>query len=184
MRLLRFKANKEISDLELMEGIQMGNESFLELLYDRCRTSIQHFVINNQGSQDEAEDIVQDTIIVAWEKIIRKELVLNQHTKLSTYLMGVAKFKWYAALRAKGKMAPIETDYDEPEEENLEEEKFILLSELINKLDDICREILTQKYWLKKKFEEIKIQAVPTTAALKMKSSRCHVKLKELHEAN
>ena len=65
--------------------------------------------------------------------------------------MGVAKFKWYAALRAKGKMAPIETDYDEPEEENLEEEKFILLSELINKLDDICREILTQKYWLKKK---------------------------------
>ena len=57
MRLLRFKANKEISDSELMEGIQMGNESFLELLYDRCRTSIQHFVINNQGSQDEAEDI-------------------------------------------------------------------------------------------------------------------------------
>ena len=184
MRLLRFKSNKEISDLELMEGIQMGNESFLDTLYDKCRSSINHYVINNKGTEDEAEDIVQDTVILAWEKIIRKELVLKSNTKLSTYLMGIARNKWYEALRAKGKMAPIPEDYEEAEEENLEEEKFILLSELINKLDDICREILTQKYWLKKKFEEIKIQSVPTTAALKMKSSRCHVKLKELHAAN
>ncbi|MBK7887690.1 MAG: sigma-70 family RNA polymerase sigma factor [Bacteroidetes bacterium] len=141
---------------------------------------------NNNGSKIEADDIIQETIIAVFEKIKDNRFKLNSDTKLSTFLFAVGKYKWYNELRKRRVMTPFPTENgfdleDDLENYYLKEERYEQLKRLIERLDEVCRQILKERYWLRKKFEEIKISSCRSVDALKMKSSRCHKQLRELH---
>jgi RNA polymerase sigma factor (sigma-70 family) len=186
MRIFRGKEVR-YSDLQVVEAIRNGDPTFVDELYKRCRSEIQRYVCNNSGDFDEADDIIQETVITVYEKIKDGKFQLNNDTRLTTFLVAVAKNKWSNRLRAQGKLVslPAHEEFDvedETEELAMLEERYMELRRILEKLDEICREILRQRYWLKKKFEELEIQTIKTTDAIKMKSSRCHKQLREMHE--
>jgi DNA-directed RNA polymerase specialized sigma24 family protein len=51
---------KKRNDLELIEAIKSGDRNALIQLYKDNFMSIRTYVINNNGNNDDAEDILQD----------------------------------------------------------------------------------------------------------------------------
>lgn len=161
-----------LNETELLEGIQKGENWALHQLYKLNRSSIINFVLTNNGSQEEAQDILQDGVIIVYEKIKVNNLILT--SSLGTYLTSVCRNLWYKKLREKGKF--ISDPFAEPLEEILDDEpdqQVSKLMKLLQKIDPICREILMHKYWHKYKFEQIAQKLDKTVSSLKMKSSRC-----------
>ena len=185
MRLIGGKKSEKLSDQELLDLIKSGDKSSVEVLYKRCRPAVVNHILNRNGDEEEAEDIVQETVIETYEKIVSGKFELYTNTKLSTFMMGIATKKWYSQCRKKGKLVRVEEEdtqwIEEDSEWQLQEARFEQLRLMLEKLDEVCRDILRQRYWLKKKFDEIKLERFQTVEALKMRSSRCHRQLKMMY---
>ena len=161
------------SDLEIMNGIKEGQNWATEALYKLNRESFFNYVRMNSGSEDEAKDVLQDSVIIIYQKIIQDKLILT--SSLSTYLMSICRNLWFKKLREKGKMPIVGIEeFEFEEEDGIESNPQIeQLMRLLPTIDIQCQEILNQRYWFKKRFEEIAEVLNKSIASLKMKSSRC-----------
>ena len=57
-------------------------------------------VIKNSGNEDDAIDVLQDALIVLYEKVQLGTFELT--VKLTTYIYGVSRNIWYNKLRGRG----------------------------------------------------------------------------------
>lgn len=114
-----------------------SNFAFGEL-YKNYFKSIHHFVLNNNGSTSDAEDIFQDTMLVLVQKLRQDDFQLSASIK--TYIMAIAKHLWLNKLR---------TSYRETELTDLHDHKFF---------EEITLSIEHEKtYWDKLQFYMTKI---------------------------
>ena len=170
-----------LNDEILIQSLRDGHLQSVIQLYTLGRVRIIRHVKRNNGNSDEAEDIVQDAVILVYEKICREEFNLNGD--LSTYIFTVGKNLWYKELRKKtntSSLSELAEVIDSISNDEVSEERYHQLSESISNLSEKCQEILKKRYWTKMKFEELAIDWGETIASLKMKSSRCHQELRNL----
>jgi RNA polymerase sigma factor (sigma-70 family) len=129
--------------IKLMKEEQ--NESFA-LLYNYYFSSVAGYITKNSGSQDDAKDIFQETVIVLLQKIRQPDFVLT--SALKTYLYSIAKNLWLKRLRNNKYVAvdDITTSSQETEElsidfipERTAEEK---VTDWIKKITLNCQQIL------------------------------------------
>lgn len=76
-----------VSDKHLMERLQNGDESTFEVIYKMYAPRLYYFVHEYIPQQDISENIVQETLMVLWNK----KLELTSNTNLGAYLFTVAK---------------------------------------------------------------------------------------------
>lgn len=95
------KAKKQFTDAEYIEGLRTGNGEVLEGLYKKYYPFVLKLILNNNGSQQAAEDIYQETIIIVYENAQRDEFALS--CQLQTYIYSIAKRLWLKQLRNNGK---------------------------------------------------------------------------------
>ena len=70
---------------------------------------IQHFVLNNNGSFDDARDLFQEAMITLYEKVQSDSFVLS--CQIKTYLFSICKNLWLKRLQQMGKYsAPLSTE--------------------------------------------------------------------------
>jgi|JI61114BRNA_FD_contig_71_1286384_length_905_multi_3_in_0_out_0_2 RNA polymerase sigma factor (sigma-70 family) len=135
------------SDNDLVNEIKRGNEKALVILYKQNLGMIKKFVLNNSGNIEEAQDVLQETLIAVWQNIAKPDFLLN--VKLSTYVFAIAKNQWYKQLKKKTRFKVV----DESMSENLKADETPLLydtkiiSDYVNKLDDTCRRLLMHFYF-------------------------------------
>jgi RNA polymerase sigma factor (sigma-70 family) len=105
-------------------------------------------VINNNGNNDDAEDILQDATIVVWEKVKNSEFVLQ--SKLSTYVFAICKNLWLKRLNKNSKMSVLDDSFSE----NLTEESMPFMNQnhqivmkMMDTLGEKCRDILHMFYF-------------------------------------
>lgn len=176
---------KNPSDEMLVEGLHSKQNEWVKILYDKARPIIIRYALNNDSSVDEAEDLVQNTVIIVYEQILLGKLVLT--SSISTYIYGIAKNIWLKELRKKRHLVALplnEIDLDFETEDDLTEDRLNQLQKGIAELDEKCKEILKNRYWQNKKFNEISQIYNTTVASLKMKSSRCHESLQLIIKRN
>ena len=65
-------------------------------------------VLKNNGTEEEAQDIYQDALIVFWEKVVKDELTLT--AKISTYLYSICYNLWLKELDRKRRLSHEEKD--------------------------------------------------------------------------
>lgn len=87
------------TDQEILDGIKLQNNDILLFIYQKNFRSVRHFIENNNGSNQDAEDVFQDTMILIFDKINGNSLVLN--CSIHTYLFSVAKILWRKQLNFK-----------------------------------------------------------------------------------
>ncbi len=75
------------NDKHLMEGLQNGDESTFEVIYKMYAPRLYYFIYEYIPQKDISENIVQETLMVLWNK--KSELTDN--TNLGAYLFTVAK---------------------------------------------------------------------------------------------
>jgi RNA polymerase sigma factor (sigma-70 family) len=142
-----------MDDREILEKIKKGDETALDFLYSKHYRVILKMIMRNSGTEEEAQDIFQDALIVFWEKVVNDKIVLT--AKISTYLFSVSQNLWRKELDRKGKNSGeliIEpADHFDPDRQ----ERITIITQCINSLNESCRQILTFYYFDKMNMTEI-----------------------------
>lgn len=170
----------------LVNRIRNGDRKALLELFDRNRRPIVTLVTRNGGSSDDGEDVLQEAIVVLWEKIRSGEF--EERAALSTFLYGVAKRLWLRRLDRKKRYAsedadPDMTASDDPgaEEELVREEEVDRVVRALSRLDGACRSLLLLFYWENLPMEDIAhLMGLANAQTAKAKKYQCKEKLRHL----
>ena len=132
---------KKYSDIEIIEGIQKQDTKILKWLYNSYYSIVKDYVIKNSGSSEDVADVLQESIIVIYEKITDNKL--NLTTDLKGLFFGIVKNVWNAILRKKQKYISLEFDYiDNENENNIDYELEKIVSKAFSKLKPDQRMVL------------------------------------------
>lgn len=96
------------TDLETFKGLQSRDNKAYEILYQFYYPSVKNFITKNSGSEEDAEDIFQETILVLLEKVPKTDF--NLTSSLKTYIFAISSNLWLKKLRDGSKMVKTEID--------------------------------------------------------------------------
>ena len=91
-----FETATRESDQRIIERIRQGDESALVHLFHNNILMVRKFVLENSGRSEDADDMLQDALIVLWENVVRGQFDLT--SKISTYVYSVVRNKWLREL--------------------------------------------------------------------------------------
>jgi len=171
-------------DEELIKGILAQSDGAINYLYEQIGPKVKNYIVKAGGSDEEANDIFQEGIISVFINVRSGKYKPDGNTKFSSYLTQVCKYKWYDTLKSGHKKTSqnelVEVSSDENMQTVLEtNEKYSALHEIIDSLDEQCKNILKQFYWEKKSIMEISKSLKMVAASVKNGKYRCMQKLKE-----
>ncbi len=95
------KTKVQFTDEQFIDGLRTGSSEVLNSLYKKYYNIVLKFIVNNSGSEEAAQDIYQETIIVLYENVQKSNFVLS--CQLQTYIYSVAKRLWLKQLKKNGK---------------------------------------------------------------------------------
>jgi RNA polymerase sigma factor (sigma-70 family) len=80
----------------MLTGLKFRNEKILKAYYKLFYSGIRHFVLKNNGSDDDAKDLFQDVLLVLFQKVRSDSFLLT--CALGTYLFSVSRLLWFKEL--------------------------------------------------------------------------------------
>lgn len=169
------------SSEEFLNRLKRGDSKAFEELYKSYFPMIKNLILKNSGSNDDAHDYFQETVISFHSKI--KEEGFELKSKLSSYLYSIARNKWLYRLRGikNSPLVPIvdtyegvaEEDNEKLYEEQVREKKHSLMQEVLKEISDSCRDIIVKFHFYKMSLKEISEELGIGTDSAKVKKSRC-----------
>jgi RNA polymerase sigma factor (sigma-70 family) len=141
-----------MNDLDIIKGLKSGNEALLETLYKKHYKMMVNMIIKNSGTEEEAKDIYQDSIIVFWQKVHSENFELT--SKISTYLYSICLNLWRKELERKKRFSHEEKDGESIQafEQN---ERVKIMNECLQLMGDVCRKVLSLYYFDNYSMQEI-----------------------------
>lgn len=137
-----------ITSEQIIKGIKKRDNSILHFIYKNYYPTILKFILNNNGSTDDAKDIFQEAIIIVF-KNIREAKNFTLKCNFETYLYSIARLLWLKHLRnLKGESTVrlIENHsfihFEEPEPFREEDLRLSLYQKAFLTLPSDCKEIL------------------------------------------
>jgi RNA polymerase sigma-70 factor, ECF subfamily len=107
------------SDEDLIRGIANGDHKAMRLLFGRYRGFVFKFTRRMTSNDETAEDVVSDVFLEVWR---RAAAGYDARSSVSTWLLGIARFKCLSELRSRkedawdaGRAERIEDLSDNPE---------------------------------------------------------------------
>ncbi|MFW6371812.1 MAG: RNA polymerase sigma factor [Bacteroidota bacterium] len=82
----------QISDEAILEGIKLKSQFIVSYLYEELFPGLLKLITANSGSEEDAEDIFQEALIVVYQKMGHPEFELTSSFK--SYFYGVSKMLW------------------------------------------------------------------------------------------
>lgn len=174
------------TDSEIILGILNDSKEILNRLYITYFPMVLQLVLNNNGSEDDAKDVFQESVIVLYNKVKSGNFELN--SKLKTFLYSVCRRLWLKRLNAQRRTVRNLEDFSEflPVEEDLEkhEEKdrqFAMMEQALNQLGEPCKTIIEDYYIQNRSMQEICLKFGYTNADnAKTQKYKCLQRLKKL----
>jgi len=169
-----------------LAAIKQNDEAALKAFYQQNYGKVETYVLNNNGTVDEAKDVYQEAFIAVWRNIQLDRFTPGNESLLSGYLYRVAKNKWLDHLRSGHykKVVPLkESENGEEEEAMVAENELAYLQAVrsnLAKLGDNCRELLQRFYYRKESLRFIAAAFDWTEATAKNNKYRCLQKLRDL----
>ncbi|VAW17040.1 RNA polymerase sigma-E factor [hydrothermal vent metagenome] len=146
------------SDFDLVSRIAGGDRAAIRLLFHRHHARIYRFVMRQTGSETMADDIANEVFLELWRQADKFE----GRSQVSTWLMGIARFKVLSARRKRTEArldddfaAGIADDGDTPEVSELKRDKAAGLRRLIDKLSEPHRLVIDLAYYHGKSVTQI-----------------------------
>ena len=176
------------TDQKIIDSIQNGDDNVLGILYEKNLTMITKLVKDNSGTENDSAELLQDALVILWEKIRKNEFELR--SKISTFLYAVVKRKWLQELARRKKYTELNEVVDhsnnEPSAEaNLQEAEMIdMVKSCMRLLSPLCQNILTAYYYENKSMSEIsKLYSLANENVAKSKKYQCKKHLEDLVRA-
>ena len=183
------------NDDALIAAIRSGDERALAHLYRLHWPMVSHFVLQNSGSEDDAQDVYQEGVLVFYEKVRDGSLELS--CQIKTYLYAVCRRLWLKRLTSKSRFGVRLLDDEEhapylntgAEDDLLaaeeQDRRFATLGEALDRLGEPCRSLVEGFYLLDKSMQELTAAFGYTNADnAKNQKYKCLVRLKKLFFAH
>lgn len=147
---------------------------------------VQAFILNNNGSYDDARDIFQEAMVTLYEKAKTESFVLT--CQIKTYIYSVCRRLWLKKLQQAGRFVSQSENLEEtvPVEEDLElhekrDAEFAIMERALGSLGEPCKSLIEAYYIQKKGMTEI-AEAFGYTNADNAKNQKykCLMRLKKL----
>lgn len=174
------------SEADILSAIRKGDSRALEIIYKQHYPAILHFVIQNNGSDQDAKDLYQEAVIILYEKIKEEHFLLT--CQIRTFLYSVCRRLWLKRLREKGKYFGKLEDFEtflplEEDELGIEENenKLGAMAQALALLGEPCRTLLQDFYIKGLNMQEIAQKMGYTNADnAKNQKYKCLNRLKKL----
>ena len=177
------KRLKIFTDARIIRRIRENDRTVLGELYVANERMVLTYIIRNGGNRDDAEDMLQEAIIVLWQKACSDDFSLQ--SKASTFLYAIVKNKWMAELRKRKR---IQGEPDENTVQNdpnvldriVAEEKMEAVEKAMDKISLICRKILILFYFEERNMADIaRLLKFANADVVKAKKYQCKKALEE-----
>ena len=176
----------EYNEQALLKGLANNDSKSVDTLYKSHFSMVQHFVINNNGSFDDAKDVFQEAMITLYEKVQTDSFALT--CQIKTYLFSICKHLWLKRLQQMGKYnnplsaeeesVSVEVDLESFEKKDA---AFAIMDRALNSLGEPCKSLLEGYYLNKKGMQELAADFGYTNADnAKNQKYKCLMRLKKL----
>ena len=181
------KINHSIpTDSEIILGILNNSSSTLQYLYKAYYPMILQLIINNNGSEHDAKDIYQESIIILHDKIKSGDFELT--SKLKTFLYSVCRRLWLKKLSHKTRFNADINDYEDHFEVESDlvaheerDQQFTMMNSALEQLGEPCKTIIEDFYIHNKSMQDISEKFGYTNADnAKTQKYKCLQRLKKL----
>lgn len=185
-QVLKIKQVKDEPNEQLLLKALANNDSkAAETIYKNNFNMVLAFVLNNNGSYDEARDIFQEAMIALYQKAKTESFVLT--SQLKTYIYSICRRLWLKRLQQMGRTASgienydsiaVEDDIEIHERRNVE---LGIMDRALNSLGEPCKSLLESFYIEKKSMDEIAALFGYTNADnAKNQKYKCLMRLKKI----
>ncbi len=176
----------EFNEQALLKGLALNDSKAIETIYKDNFTMVQSFIINNNGSYDEARDIFQEAMIALYEKAQSESFVLT--CKINTYIYSICRRLWLKRLQQLGRYTnqvdgldetvSVEEDLEIHEKRNAD---FAIMERALNSLGEPCRSLIEGFYIKKLDMQSLSKEFGYTNADnAKTQKYKCLMRLKKL----
>lgn len=184
--------NETFTDAELLAALTKNDtERALRFLYREHFELLSRYVLNNSGSEQDAEDIFQD-VMVAFVNLVKGDKFRGE-SSIKTFLYSLNKNMWLNELKRKGRADAREEKYEKQHAQHevtadvameLSQTKGALMK-AVDGLGENCKKILLLFYFDNKSMKEI-VEHLPyeNEQVVRNKKSKCLKKLEELVNAD
>lgn len=163
-----------------LEGLVQNNNAVIKEIYSKFSGKVIRYIINNSGTEDDAGDIFQESLIDIYNQAKYKSFELT--CPFEPFLILVCKRKWLNELK---KRTVLQVTNNEDDLLSISEDVFLLADELaekqeqsqlylrmFEKLSERCKEIITLALSDEHQ-EKIASQLGVTYGYLRKKKSEC-----------
>ncbi len=176
----------DTNEQALLKGLANNDSRAIETIYKDNFNTIQAFILNNNGSYDDARDIFQEAMIALYEKAQSESFVLT--CQIKTYVYSICRRLWLKRLQQLGRYSnqvdsleetiAVEEDLENHEKRNA---AFAIMDRAMNSLGEPCKSLL-EGYYLKKMGMQELAQEFGYTNADNAKNQKykCLMRLKKL----
>jgi len=174
------------SDEVLIGRIANGDRLAMQVLYARHHVGVFRFVVRLVRDESTAEDLISEVFLDVWRQAGRFE----GRSSVSTWMLAIARFKAFSALRRRpdeeldeDSTAAIEDASDDPETALGKKDKSTLIRKCLAGLSAQHREMVDLVYYQDKSVEEVaQIVGIPEST-VKTRMFYARKKLAELLKA-
>ncbi len=171
---------------EIFRSIGNNEKGAIEAVYKENYSLIQHFIISNNGTEDDARDVFQEAMMVLYEKSRSSEFELT--CQIRTYLYSVCRRLWLKKLQYSRRIESQVEHYDKvvAVEEDLEQhekltQQYLTMRTAMGKIGEPCKSLIEAFYVHRKNMHEIAGFFGYTNADnAKNQKYKCLVRLKKL----
>jgi RNA polymerase sigma factor (sigma-70 family) len=174
------------TDQYLIDGLAQNNSLIITEIYKRYSSKMYHWIKQNQGEHEQAQDIFQEAIIDIYRKVTQAPFTLT--CPFEAFLFVIVRNKWFSFLKNNKQVVVTNNTNDEYPFMGIAEQdagkimqyekQHKLLQEKLEELHDGCKEVLKLS-WSGLGMEEVAKQLKVTYAYIRKKKSICMAKLIE-----
>ncbi len=140
---------KRLSDEEIISGLRKRENRVLQYIYKNSFNPVKQLILNNAGSDSDAEDIFQEALIIVFKKL-KKELDFELTSTFNTYIYSISRLLWLKHLRQirKIEIDPLNRDmedrieFEEPSPVQDKDLRMAIYQRTLLKIPEDCQKIL------------------------------------------
>jgi RNA polymerase sigma factor (sigma-70 family) len=131
----------------ILTGIKERDTKVLDHIYSEFFPQVKGFILRNQGSEEDAQDVYQDAVLVIYQKLQQTKLALS--CSFNTYLYSVCRLLWLKQLEKRRLLSSVANEaFDDLELDgdllllDRTNERYKLYQDHFNQLSYNCQKIL------------------------------------------
>lgn len=173
-------------DQRYIDGLVENNSTVIQSIYKQFVPKVKNYIRTNSGSDDEAQDVIQEVLIAIYNQARTKNLQLT--CPFDAYFFLLCKRRWLNELKKVSNRGVTLMEKNVSVDESVQEmtnqteafdEKQSLFDEMFQKLGEKCQEVLKLSF-VTKTMEEVAEKLNVTYGYVRKKKSLCTGQLTEM----